>query len=157
MAREADGCQLSFLILQFYGTCSFNYYTFAQDVSVFAQKHQATLKKASSTLRIFKLRSKHCNFRSNTIMLAIFQREKWLQFMKKKKTDPTEVIQPSIESVSSFFCLILFRINGHQRHQDLERCIRDRLISRLKQPRKYQRLGARPGLLLHLLEQLLST
>jgi hypothetical protein len=157
LARVADGCQPSFFDFTVLRYVFFYLLHVRSRCIGFRSKTPSYAQKSRSTLRIFKLRSKHCNFRSNTIMLAIFQREKWLQFMKKKKTDPTEVIQPSIESVSSFFSLILFRINGHQRHLSLERCIRGRLISRLKQPRRYQRLGAHPESLLHPLEQLLST
>jgi hypothetical protein len=144
-------------ILRFYGTCSFIYYTFAQDVSVFAQKYQAALKKVFLRSESSSYAQNKATYAQKPFCLSFLSMIKGFILLTKEKTDPTEVVSPSIESVSSFFRLILFRTNGHQRRQDLERCIRGRLTSHLMQPRKYLHQGARPGSLLRLLEQQLST
>jgi hypothetical protein len=157
MARGADGCQPSFFDFKVLRYVLFYLLHVRSRCTGFRSKTPSYAQKSLCTLRIFKLQSKHSNLRSETILFTLSQHEKGLQIADQRKKLTQQRLPTSIKSVLSLFRLIWFRINGHQRHLSLERCIRGRLAFHQVLLRKYQRLGARPGSLLHLLEQPLST
>jgi hypothetical protein len=55
--------RICFFLFCFYGTCSYIYYTFAQDCPIFAQNHRVTL-------RIVFVRSKCLTYAQNDILFA---------------------------------------------------------------------------------------